>query len=46
MWPETEANVAEVMADMAARSAQHRRTLDLGLRIHVIVRETEREARD
>jgi len=46
MWPETEANIAEVMADVGQRAARHGREIDFGLRIHVIVRETEREARD
>lgn len=45
MWPETEANLAETMRDMSARAARHGRTIDFGLRIHVIVRETEAEAR-
>lgn len=46
MWPETEANIAEVIADLSGRAARHGREIDFGLRIHVIVRETEREARD
>lgn len=46
MWPETEAQLAETMRGMAAKAAAHGRTIDFGLRIHVIVRETEAEARD
>lgn len=45
MWPETEDRLAETMQGMAARAAAHGRTIDFGLRIHVIVRETEAEAR-
>lgn len=45
MWPETEENISEVITDMSNRAARHGRTIDFGLRIHVIVRETEAEAR-
>jgi alkanesulfonate monooxygenase len=45
MWPETEERLAATMAGMAARATQHGRTIDFGLRIHVIVRDTEAEAR-
>lgn len=45
MWPETEPRLAETMRDMTERAARCGRTLDFGLRIHVIVRETERQAR-
>jgi len=45
MWPETEDRIAETMRGMAARAAAHGRTIDFGFRAHVIVRETEREAR-
>lgn len=45
LWPETEARMAEVMQDMSRRAAQLGRRLDFGLRIHMIVRETETEAR-
>jgi alkanesulfonate monooxygenase len=34
------------MRDLTARAAKHSRLLDFGLRIHVIVRETEQEARE
>jgi alkanesulfonate monooxygenase len=45
MWPETEERLAATMRDMSALAASHGRVLDFGLRIHVIVRETENEAR-
>ena len=45
MWPETEPQLAETMRDMSRRAAAFGRTIDFGLRIHVIVRETDREAR-
>lgn len=45
MWPETKEQLAETMHDMSARAARHSRVIDFGLRIHVIVRETEAEAR-
>lgn len=45
MWPETEAQLAETMRGMAEKAARHGRLIDFGLRIHVIVRETEAQAR-
>ncbi len=45
MWPETEDRLAATMSGMAQLAAKHGRTIDFGLRIHVIVRETEAEAR-
>jgi alkanesulfonate monooxygenase len=45
MWPETEPMLAETMRDLSRRAARFGRTIDFGLRIHVIVRETEREAK-
>jgi alkanesulfonate monooxygenase len=45
MWPDREAAVAALIADMTARAARHGRTLRFGYRAHVIVRETEAEAR-
>ena len=44
-WPDTEAAVAELVADMTGRAAEHGRSLRIGFRSHVIVRETEAEAR-
>ena len=44
MWPETEARLLELMQTMSDRAAHYGRTVDFGLRVHVIVRETEAEA--
>ncbi|MES2508125.1 MAG: LLM class flavin-dependent oxidoreductase [Verrucomicrobiota bacterium] len=44
MWPETEARLEETMRGMADKAAAYGRKIDFGLRIHVIVRETEAEA--
>ena len=46
LWPETEENLKATMKDMAERARSFNRNLDFGLRIHIIVRETEKEARD
>ena len=45
MWPETTAMLRETMWGMSQQAASFGRTLDFGLRIHVIVRETEAEAK-
>ncbi len=45
MWPDTTEKVLEVKADMDARAAAAGRSLRYGWRSHVIVRETEDEAR-
>ena len=45
MWPETESRLLELMANMSLKAAEKGRTVDFGLRIHMIVRETEDEAR-
>jgi len=45
-WPEREESLYETIQDMSARAAAYGRKIDFGLRIHVIVRETEQEARD
>ena len=45
MWPDTLPNVASVLDDLRSRAAAHGRTLRFGYRAHVIVRETEAEAR-
>lgn len=45
MWPDVTAKVLEVKADMDARAAAKGRSLRYGWRSHVIVRETEDEAR-
>ncbi|WP_088311180.1 LLM class flavin-dependent oxidoreductase [Novosphingobium sp. B 225] len=45
MWPDTMDKVRETVADMKARAGAKGRTLKFGYRAHVIVRETEDEAR-
>jgi len=45
MWPDTMPAVREIIADMTKRAAAYGRTLKFGYRCHVIVRETEAEAR-
>ena len=45
MWPETETRIAELMTNMSNAAAGYGRAVDFGLRVHVIVRETENEAR-
>lgn len=46
MWPETRDMLAQRMKDVNARAAVHGRTLDYGLRVHMIVRDTEAEAKE
>lgn len=45
MWPETKTRLNELMTTMAEKAAGYQRKVDFGLRIHMIVRETEDEAR-
>jgi len=45
MWPDRAENVRAIIADMKERAAKHGRTLRFGYRAHVIVRDTEEEAR-
>ena len=45
MWPDTMDKVRETIADMTSRAAGFGRTLKFGYRAHVIVRDTEEEAR-
>ncbi len=45
MWPEPEEAIAQTMQVMSQRAAEYGRTIDFGFRTHVIVRETEGEAR-
>lgn len=45
MWPDTLPAVQAILDDMRARAAAHGRTLRFGYRVHVVVRETEAEAR-
>jgi alkanesulfonate monooxygenase len=45
MWPDTMEKVREVVGDLSRRAASKGRKLKFGYRAHVIVRETEDEAR-
>ena len=45
MWPETENKLQGLMQTMSDKAAEYNRTVDFGLRIHMIVRETEEEAK-
>ena len=45
MWPDRIDEVKAIIADMTTRAARRGRTLKFGYRVHVIVRETEAEAR-
>ena len=45
MWPDTVENVKKVVAEMDERAAKYGRTLKYGWRSHVVVRETEDQAR-
>jgi alkanesulfonate monooxygenase len=46
MWPDTEDQIVSVMDDMKQRAASYGRTLRFGYRVHVVVRDTEDEARE
>lgn len=46
MWPEKKDELAERMKAVNACAEQHGRVLDYGLRVHMIVRDTEQEARE
>jgi len=46
MWPETKDNLEMRMKAVHERAATYDRTLDYGLRVHMIVRDTEAEARE
>lgn len=46
MWPEPREMLASRMKDVHQVAERYRRTLDYGLRVHVIVRDTEAEAKD
>lgn len=45
MWPDTRDRVAGIVDDLTRRAASHGRTLRFGYRVHVVVRESEDEAR-
>lgn len=46
MWPDTENELTKLMSNMRAKALNYNRTVQFGLRVHVIVRETEQEARE
>lgn len=46
MWPEPKEQIAERMKAVNAVAERYDRTLDYGLRVHMIVRDTEAEARE
>ena len=46
MWPETGDRLAETMQLVSRKATDFKRTIDFGLRIHVIVRESESKARE
>jgi alkanesulfonate monooxygenase len=46
MWPEPKDVLAQRMRDVHAQAVKHNRLLDYGLRVHMIVRDTEAEARE
>ncbi|WP_170417441.1 LLM class flavin-dependent oxidoreductase [Ruegeria atlantica] len=46
MWPETKDQLAERMKAVHAVAENYNRTLDYGLRVHMIVRDTEAEAQE
>ena len=46
MWPETEDNLRNLMENMSLKAAKYKRKVDFGLRVHVVVRDTEEEARE
>ncbi len=46
MWPDTKDNLRSHMEDLSSRASSYGRIIDYGLRVHVVVRETELEARE
>ncbi len=45
MWPDKKEVVSAIIADMTTRAAKYGRTLKFGYRAHIVVRDTEAEAR-
>ena len=46
MWPDTEEEISNIIGDMNTRAARYSRSLKFGYRVHVVVRDTEKEARE
>lgn len=44
MWPDTEDEIARIIADMSHRASRYGRTLKFGYRVHAVVRDTESAA--
>lgn len=45
LWPDSKENLQNHMEDLTSRAQKYGRVVDYGLRVHVIVRETESQAR-
>ncbi len=45
MWPDTMPEIEAIITDLRSRAARHGRTLRFGYRTHIVVRETEADAR-
>ncbi len=45
MWPDTEEKLKVLISKMKSKAAKYNRSVQFGLRVHVIVRETENEAK-
>ena len=46
LWPETREVLSHQMEVMSVKAAEYGRKVDFGLRVHVIVRDTEKEAQE
>ena len=46
MWPEKKESIKNLINEMKIKAKSFKRTVNFGLRVHVIVRETENEARE
>jgi alkanesulfonate monooxygenase len=46
LWPETKENLFETMQDLSKRAEKYNRKIDFGLRIHLIIRDTEKESKE
>jgi alkanesulfonate monooxygenase len=46
MWPEAEGELANRMRAVHERAAHYGRVIDYGLRVHMVVRDTEQEAKE
>jgi alkanesulfonate monooxygenase len=46
MWPEPEESIYATMQEMSQKAKTYGRMIDFGMRLHVIVRDTEKEAKD